>query len=518
MPRTRVICGLEQQRAHGGSEGQRADRGQGHRHGEGEGELLVELPRKPAEKSNWHEYRRQHQGDRDHRAADVGNGRLGGLHRCHAPGIQALLHRLHHDDRIVDHDPDGKHQPEQGQGVDGKAQRRERSKGTDERNRYHQDRDQRRTPALQEQEDDEHDQHEGYEQRLDHLFQGFGDERRRAVRNGVHHAWRKMGRLVFHHLLALLGDVERIGIRLQEDPDQRSRDVVVGTADRIVGSSELDAGHVFEAHHLPVAGLPDDDVLEFADLDQAALDEYGVLHLLPLRDRGQADAAGGRNLVLLADDVGDVGGGDAQSCHALRVEPDAHAVVAGAENAYLPHAPHPAERVIQVEQRIIAQKDAVVAALGGGKRDDLEKVGAGLAHGYAVADHVRGKLALRDGNPVLNFDRIDVLVGADIEGHRQGVGAVVAALRVHIEHVLGAIDLLLDGGGHGLRHHVRVGAREGCGHRDLGWNHLRILGNRKTENGKPPDQDHDQRDNGGEDRSLDEEVEHSGPSLIYPTR
>src|SRR5207244_12442455 len=157
-------------------------------------------------------------------------------------------------------------------------------------------------------------------------------------------------------LLDLLGDVERIGIGLQEDPEQRGGNVVFGTADRVVGGGELDAGDIPEAHHLAVPGFPDDDVLELGGSGQTSLDEHRVLHLLALGGGRQTEAAGRRDDVLLAYDVGDVGGGDAQPGHALRVEPDTHAVVARAEDANLADAGHPARPVGTVEQLVGAQE------------------------------------------------------------------------------------------------------------------------------------------------------------------
>ena len=44
------------------------------------------------------------------------------------------------------------------------------------------------------------------------------------------------------------------------------------------------------------------------------------------------------------------------------------------------------------------------------------------------------------------------------ERDRQRVGAVVGALRRHVEHVLHAVDLLLDRRGHGVEHQLGVGA------------------------------------------------------------
>jgi len=40
------------------------------------------------------------------------------------PRFQALLHRLDHDDRVVDHDADGEHQAEERERVDREVERR----------------------------------------------------------------------------------------------------------------------------------------------------------------------------------------------------------------------------------------------------------------------------------------------------------------------------------------------------------------------------------------------------------
>ena len=197
---------------------------------------------------------------------------------------------------------------------------------------------------------------------FDNLLQRLGDERRGAVRDRVLHARRKARRLLVHHLLHHLGGVERIGVGLQEDADRDRGHVVVLAVDRVVGGAELDARQVLQAHHLAVAGLADHDVLELGDLGEAALDEHRVLHLLPLRDRRHADVAGRRDHVLLAHDARNVRGGDAEARHPVGVEPDAHAVVARAEDAHLPHAGHARQRVVEIEQRVVAEEYRVVAA------------------------------------------------------------------------------------------------------------------------------------------------------------
>jgi hypothetical protein len=60
-------------------------------------------------------------------------------------------------------------------------QSREGAERADQRDRHDQDRNQRRSPALQEQIDDEDHEHECDDERLDDLLQRLGDERRRAV-------------------------------------------------------------------------------------------------------------------------------------------------------------------------------------------------------------------------------------------------------------------------------------------------------------------------------------------------
>ena len=52
-----------------------------------------------------------------------------------------------------------------------------------------------------------------------------------------------------------------------------------------------------------------------------------VLQHLVIGDRRRADQAGGGLDVLLLDGIGDVIGRDAESRHALRIEPDAHGIV-----------------------------------------------------------------------------------------------------------------------------------------------------------------------------------------------
>ncbi len=99
----------------------------------------------------------------------------------------------------------------------------------------------------------------------------------------------------------------------------------------------------------------------------------------------------------------------------------------------------------------------------------------------------------------------EIEVGADLEGDRERVGTVGAAVGLHIEHVLDAVDLLLDRQRHGVDDGLGAGA--GIARRDLHRrrHHVRILRNRQAEQSHAADQDHQNRDDVGKNRPLDEE-------------
>ena len=70
------------------------------------------------------------------------------------------------------------------------------------------------------------------------------------------------------------------------------------------------------------------------------------------------------------------------------------------------------------------------------------------------------RLRLRD--PVLDVDLVDVRIGVDVERDRQLHRAVVGVGRLHVEHVVDAVHLLLERRRHRLLDRQRVGAGVGA--------------------------------------------------------
>ena len=126
-----------------------------------------------------------------------------------------------------------------------------------------------------------------------------------------------------------------------------------------------------------------------------------------------------------------------------------------------------------------------------------------------------GRRGVRGGDAVLHLHLRDIEIGAEVEGDRDREAPVGGRVRGHVEHVLDAVDLLLDRRHHGRGHHVRAGARILAGHVDDRRRDLGILRDRQPEERhRAQDHEHD-RDHGGKDRPVDEEVRdaHRAPSL-----
>src|SRR5206468_615676 len=107
------------------------------------------------------------------------------------------------------------------------------------------------------------------------------------------------------------------------------------------------------------------------------------------------------------------------------------------------------------------------------------------------------------GDAVLHEHLGHVQVRAELEGDVDVDLAVVGALGGHVEHVLDAVDLLLDGGGDGVGGDLGAGARVEGGDLDGGRGDLRVLRDRQPQERDAADDHEDDRQDRGEDRPVD---------------
>jgi hypothetical protein len=181
----------------------------------------------------------------------------------------------------------------------------------------------------------------------------------------------------------------------------------------------------------------------------------------------------------------DVAGRQVARLQRVRVEPDPHAVVLLAEEHDVADAFDASQSVLELDRGIVAQvklvvnRPARVRVFVGAEREHQQQVGGALLDIHADRlDHLRqGRLG--HGDAVLHQDLRHVDVGPQGEGHIEGVGAVVVALRRHVQHPLDAHDLLLDGGRHGVRDHLGIRAGIAGSHLHRRRRDVGVLGDRQ---------------------------------------
>jgi hypothetical protein len=457
---------------------QRVDRRDHRRDRDGHRELAIELAREAADESQRHEHGHQHQRDRDDGPGHFAHRPVGRFTR-REPRLDVPLDVLHHHDGVVHHDADRQHQPEQAQRIDRETEHVQHREGTDHRHRHGQQRNDRSAPRLQEQDHDQHHQHDGFEQRVDHRFDGRAHELRRVVGDAVFQAFGHVLVELFHRLANVGRDVERVGARCLEHAHADGRVVVQQRTQRVVGSAHFEAADVAQAGHGAVGAALDDDVAEFFFALQAPLRIDRQLHVHAREARRCADHAGRGLHVLAADGSHHVAGREAALRDLLRVEPDAHRVVAAAEDLHLAHAFDARERVLHVQHRVVAQVVDVVAVVRRDEVDHHRQVGRALDGRDAQAPHFLGqaRLGLRDA--VLHELLGLVGVGAEAERDGEREHAVGRCLAAHVEHAFDAVDLLFERRGNGFGDHLRVGARVLGAHHHRRRRDFRVLRDRQ---------------------------------------
>ena len=190
----------------------------------------------------------------------------------------------------------------------------------------------------------------------------------------------------------------------------------------------------------------------------------------------------------------------------LRVEPDPHRIVAAAEYGDRADAVDAGQRILDLERREIGDEQRVARAVRRIEMHDHHQVGRALVDRDADVAHVGGQPRRRGGDAVLHLHLRDIEIGAEIEGDGDGEAPVGGRVRGHVEHVLDAVDLLLDRRDHGRGDDVGAGARILAGDVDDRRRDLRILRDRQAEERhRAEDHEHD-RDHRGKDRPVDEEM------------
>ena len=434
---------LEKHGAEGGAEGQRDEAGDHGRGRDGDGELAEKLPRYAREEGRGHEHRAERQRDGDQRAADLVHGRMGGLRGRH-PQPDIALDVLDHDDRVVHDDSHGEHESEQRQVVQRYAQRVENGEHADQRDRYGDDGNDRGAPVLQEQEHDADHEQDRHEDRGDHLIDRFADEDRGIVDDLVADARREILRQGLHGREHFALHRQRVRAGLGED-QQRYAGAAIHIGGRaVIRGADLDASDVAEARHPSLIVGFEDDIEELLRRGQPAQGlDVELIGLMGGNRRLVEDA--GRDLDILGAQRGqDFARIETMGRDLVRIEPDAHRIVAGAEELDIAHPRQARQGVLHMQGRVVRDIETVARAVGRDEMDGEQDVGRRFPDLHPLALDVLGQAGQGVLDAVLRQHLGDVQVGSDLEGHRDRDLAVAGRLAAHIEHVLDAVDLLLE--------------------------------------------------------------------------
>ena len=137
-----------------------------------------------------------------------------------------------------------------------------------------------------------------------------------------------------------------------------------------------------------------------------------------------------------------------------------------------------------------------------------------------VAADFFGKSRLGHLDPVLDEHRGDVRIGSDFKRHGNLHRAVAGALRRHVDHVVDAVDLLLQGNGDGRGDVFGTGAGILGGNRNGRRRDVGKLFNRELRRRNRSEERNHETDDAGENRTVNEKMgkhvgKESGDTVIF---
>ena len=125
--------------------------------------------------------------------------------------------------------------------------------------------------------------------------------------------------------------------------------------------TEFTARNVLDADDRAVGVGAQDNLAKFLFALQTPLRAHSVGEFLPLRDRLGAHGTGGVHGILGADRVNNFRDGDIELGQLIRRNPQAHGVLAGAENGDAGDALDPGHLVVDVDIGVVGQENVIVS-------------------------------------------------------------------------------------------------------------------------------------------------------------
>ena len=235
-----------------------------------------------------------------------------------------------------------------------------------------------------------------------------------------------------------------------------------------------------------------------------------------MRHRRPVELAGGDLHVLAAQGRDHVVRGQIERLQPVGIEPDLHGIVAGAENGQRAHPLDAGEHVGDFQVGVVRHEQRAARIVRRIEVHHRQDVGRALIDGDADLLHRRRQPRDGGGDAVLHLHLRGIEIGADVEGDGDVELAIGGRVRGDVEHALDTVHRLFDRRHHGVGDGLGAGAGVLAGDGDGRRRDLGILRDRQTDE-RHPAQDHDHdRDDGGEDRPVDEEMRNAHDARFSP--
>ena len=329
---------------------------------DGESKLFVQDTHDPAKESDRYEDRSQNDRYADNRALYLLHRSDSRLFRAKVVIAHFIFDGFDDDDRIIDDKADSQDHCEKRQGIDGESEKQEGSKGTQERYRHRDHRDERGSPVLQENVHDQCYDEERFDEGMHDLFDGGIDEVRIIHADDIAHVIGEALRIFFQLFLDRTQSFECIRIIGQrEGEDRRPLSRRTGN-EAVVLCPQLDTGNILQAKHGAVIIGTKYDIAEFLLRHKTALRRDDVLEGGIRIDRSTGNVTGRDLLILRRNGRNDLARSDLVLRHLRRIHPDAHRKVR-AKFLYVADALDGLQLIQVVHGEIVFQEDVIIRAI-----------------------------------------------------------------------------------------------------------------------------------------------------------
>ena len=188
----------------------------------------------------------------------------------------------------------------------------------------------------------------------------------------ITHAGRETRGKLAHGGANTIRHANRIGPGREENLDQQRGIAIQPRLHILIPGAKFQPRNITHAEHAAILIGADDDGAEFIRGNQTP--RSGDIELIGrvLAHGLRAHAPKRRHLVLLLDCADHIRRRQAKRGQAIRLEPDAHGIIARAEHLRVTHTRHAAQSIQHIDGHVIADEQRIERAIGGPDRDHLQ--------------------------------------------------------------------------------------------------------------------------------------------------